>query len=177
MTVRLLHQIGDRANGSNFNTLEEILACDEPMHFDGVYQSVWENRDALKGKGKDFTLFVTGAYLGKTNAFDLGQPLSKFCTLRQVEELAELLNAKIGWHGKMHRRCKGLDPISVYDEIKPPDWWVNAHRATMSLAWPYGDFDDVAIEVADRLGYTEAWSVTQGGVSLPFAKYRTHLNW
>lgn len=176
MTVRLLHQIGDRQLGTNFNTLEEILHCDEPMHFDGVYQSVWQNYERLIGRGKDITFFVSGAYLGKMNAFDIHQPLSKFCTIRQVERMASDLKARIGWHGKRHKRCYNQSLIDVQEELSVPDWWTHIDRAEMILAWPYGDFNGEAVEVAKRLGFKEAWSVTQGDDS-EFARKRAHLNW
>lgn len=175
MTVRLLHQIGARIN-PNFNTLEEILACNEPLHFDGVYTSVWENYQALKGK--DVTFFISGAYLGKTNAFDISQPISKFCNIRQVEHMAQALNARIGWHGKRHKSCKGMHPIDVQEELTLPDWWSAVDRTAKILAWPYGDFDQDSIWVARRLGFEEAWSVTQGNDSvLGMTKRREHLNW
>ena len=41
--MKVLHQIGDRAWGGNFNSLEEILAYDGPISFDGVYESVYDN--------------------------------------------------------------------------------------------------------------------------------------
>ncbi len=181
MTVKLLHQIGQRSNGSNFNTLEEIAACNEPMHFDGVYQSVWENRHALEElfryQGKEFTLFVSGNYAGFSNAFDVGQPLSRFCTIQQVEQLSRMLAAPIGWHGKRHVSCPALIPQMVQEEIQPPSWWNSVEGTEMILAWPYGNYDIVSIEIAKRLGYKEAWSVTQGNDGDSFAKRRVHLNW
>jgi hypothetical protein len=178
VTVRVLHQIGDRAQGHNFNTLEEILACNEPLHFDGVYRSVWGHHRELVGKGKDITFFVTGAYLGGTNAFDVGQPLSKFCTLRQVEAMATALGAKIGYHGKRHYSCSSLSPQGVQEEIEPPLWFRTCEHAKMVLAWPYGDATADALKIANRLGYEEAWSVAQAAdESNPFFKRREHLNW
>ncbi len=179
-TVRVLHQIGDRALGGNFNTFEEFLACKDPIHFDGVYTSVYDalmtateaqREDILK---KDVTLFMSGAYLGKTNAFDLGQPVSRFCALQGINYLANRFNFKLGWHGKRHRRCTGMDPISVQEEIELPRWW--PPTAVPILAWPFGDFDDTAKKVAERLGFTEAWATERGDGSR-FAKKRLPLNW
>ncbi len=174
MTVRLLHQIGERRHGANFNTLDEILACDEPLHFDGVYQSVYANYQALKGK--DVTFFITGDYLGKTNAFDIGQPLSRFCTIKQVEEMAKFLDARIGWHGKRHINCTRASAQHVQEELELPRWWDIIFKTAPILAWPYGSFDSNTVEIAERLGYTEAWSVGQGDGS-QYALKRAHLNW
>lgn len=193
MTTWLLHQIGDRKHGTNFNTLEEILATDpkDVLTFDGVYESVYEqfklgNLNGLKGRKIIF--FVTGDYMGKTNAFDIGQPLSKFCALRYVEDMAEGLGAKIGWHGKRHRNVRGMhNTIDVQQEIERPYWWATTRDAIDVLAWPYGEFlitgkpVEAPIIVAKRLGFKEAYSVTQ---ALPedhhdykWAQKRQPLNW
>ncbi len=182
--MKLLHQIGERygwkVGGSippdggnrNFNTLEEILACDEPLSFDGVYVSVYEHYRALKGK--DIIFFVSGKYLGGDNSFDLhsGQPLSRFCTLEQVIEMAEFLDAKIGYHGWAHLKCSELIDDALFSEISLPRWWPNSR----SLAWPYGDFDERCKRIAHFIGYVDAYSSLQGD-GTQYAKNRTLLNW
>ncbi len=174
---KLLHQIGDRSNGPNFNTLEEVLSCKAPLSFDGIYESVWDNYKALKGR--DVTFFVMGKYLGGDNAFDHGQPLSRYCNISQILEMSRYLKAPIGYHGWAHRRCVGLTRKELVEELKPPHWLKllqSGAEGAKSLAWPYGDYDDLAVEVAKELGYVEAWSVTQGDGS-QYGKKRSHLNW
>lgn len=175
--MKVLHQIGDRALGGNFNTLEEILAYDGPISFDGIYMSVYENYKALKGK--DITLFFSGKYLGGDNSFDVGQPLSKFCTWEQIKEMAEYLDAKIGYHGWAHLRCKGLSASELIEELTPPPFLTQYLVDYPTLAWPYGDYDDdAAISVAACLGYNEAWSVHPKHNDLhSLTKNRTFLNW
>lgn len=157
----LLHQIGvdpQRPNNANFNTLDEILACDEPLSFDGVYESVYENFKALKGK--DVTFFVSGKYVGGDNAFDVhnGQPLSRFCTIKQIFEMRDYLGARIGYHGWAHLHCHMLKSDGeIRAEIAKPDW-----IETDLLAWPYGDMNQRCCEIAAEMGYKEAWSVYQG---------------
>lgn len=166
----LLHQIGKRIN-PNFNTLEEILACNEPLSFDGIYESVYQNYKALKGK--DITFFVSGKYVGGDNSFDLhsGQPLSRFCTVEQIFEMRDYLGAKLGYHGWAHLRCDRLTPEDIRHEIAKPDW-----LETDILAWPYGDCSSLTDDIAQSMGYKEAWSVYQGNDN-QYQRRRRLLNW
>lgn len=170
--VYLLHQIGDRKHGANFNTIEEILALPPDVHltFDGIYESTFQSIQVLKGR--KITLFVCGYYLGRDNSFDKGQPLSNFCTLEQLLNLAEFLNASIGYHGWMHRDVRQLNEAELLLELAPPAW-----ITCKEFAWPYGDFDQRAIDTAEKFGYRRAWSVGQGDDSNEFALKRRHLNW
>lgn len=175
--MKVLHQIGDRTNGGNFNSLEEILAYDGPISFDGVYMSVYENYPALFGK--DITFFFCYQHLGKDNSFDVGQPLSQFCNWVQILEMVNYLDAKVGFHGQNHLRCPGLEYIA--SEIAAP-WfliqWLDERKLPKILAWPYGDVNDECAKIAEEMGYDEAWSVfPKGDDSSPFRKNRTSLNW
>lgn len=171
LKMKVLHQIGDRSLGGNFNSLEEIIAYDGPISFDGVYMSVYDNYKALKGK--DITFFFSGKYLGGDNSFDVGQPLSKFCDLNQLNEMADYLGAKFGYHGWAHLRCPTLTDQAIRHELA-----IGLGYPSLSFAWPYGDVDDRCVRIAKELGYTEAWSVyPKGDDSDPFKKNRYFLNW
>ena len=100
--LRLAHNIGDE-NHSNYHTREQILACDEPIGFDGVYRSVYENQDVLKDKSG--IMFVMGNFLGGNNEFDLKNvpKLERYCTMHEVKELCSLYAFEIGWHTWSHR--------------------------------------------------------------------------
>lgn len=173
--MKYLHQIGERKFGPNFNTLEEILAYNGPLSFDGVYMSVYENYKALKGK--EIIFFPSWGYLGGTNAFDITQPLSRFCTFEQILEMADYLVAKIGHHGNLHLNCRGLSLQHIAQEIKLPTFGHNQRFFVPVLAWPYGDFDANSIAIAKRLGYEKAYSAMQGDDSNPYTLKRTLLNW
>lgn len=166
----LLHQIGERIN-PNFNTLEEILASEGPLSFDGIYESVYENYKALKGR--DITFFISGKYVGGDNSFDVhnGQPLSKFCTIEQIFEMRDYLGAKVGYHGWAHLHCHRLNEDQIRAEIALPDW-----LETDTFAWPYGDCNELTDKIAKDMGYKEAWSVGQGN-DTQYQKRRWHLNW
>lgn len=175
--MKVLHQIGDRKLGGSYNSLEEIVAHQGPISFDGVYMSVYENYKALKGK--DVTFFFSGKYLGKNNYFDVGegQPLSTFCTLDQILEMAEYLGAKVGYHGWAHLSCPKLSDHEIAQEIMNP--FVHPSRDIQPiLAWPYGDCDERCARIAKQMGYKEAWSVfPKCDEENPFMKTRAFLNW
>lgn len=163
----LLHQIGERKHGSNFNTLEEILNCKEPLSFDGIYESVFNQTEKLVGK--DIILFFSGEHLGKDNSFDKGQPLSKFCDLDQILWMQKKLNCRIGYHSYSHRSLIYLSDEEVMKELNSPipvDYY----------AYPYGDVDERIARLTKEAGYKEAWSVFQGDGS-QFQRKRRYLNW
>lgn len=164
--MKLLHNIGTRIN-SNYNNLEEILKCNDPLSFDGIYSNVWEHRRNLRGK--DITLFVMGGFMGGHNKFDHPMPFETYCDWNQVIELCWMLNAKLGYHTLSHRDLTTLDDDTVRREITPPfpmKWF----------AYPAGRFDSRIIRLVQEAGYEDAWSVTQGDGSR-FQRRRTYLNW
>ena len=82
--MRLAHNIGTE-NHPNYHTREQILSCEDPIGFDGIYKSVYDNQDVLKNKSG--IMFVMGNYLGKDNSFDLQNvpKLESYCTLNEVK--------------------------------------------------------------------------------------------
>lgn len=164
--MRLLHNIGFRHN-SNYNSREEIRACDEPLSFDGVYLNVYENQDVLIDK--DVTLFVMGNHVGGDNIFDSGQRYELFCDWDQVQELVEKFQAKLGWHTWSHRDLTKLSDEEIICEITPP-------FPMQYFAYPYGNVNDHVARLVEDAGYKEAWSVVQGDGSL-FQRKRSYLNW
>lgn len=160
--MRLIHNIVDKLPDtddphilSNYNTREEVLACNEPLGIDGVYKNVWENRDVLEGK--DVILFVTGDYIGGDNSFDIGMPHEEFCTIKQLQDLVEM-GCKLGWHTWSHRDLTALvDEDEIIEELTPPSWIEPKY-----FAFPYGRFNSQLVEILEDLGYEKAWSVTQG---------------
>lgn len=165
--MKLLHRIGDRKFGSNFNTLEEILACNEPLSFDGVYTEVYDNREALKGR--DITLFFCGGLVGKDNSFDVDQPYGKYCDWNQLFDLHLNYGMDLGYHSWSHKDLTRVtDQDELVKEIKPP-------FPMTQFAYPYGYFDDLVMHHVSAY-YLLAWSVYQG-TGHQHAQRRTHLNW
>lgn len=155
---RLAHNIGTE-NHSNYNTLEQILACQEPIGFDGIYKNVYENRHHLKEKSG--ILFVMGDYVGKDNQFDLAYvpKLEQYCNWDElIELLADLPNFKIGWHTWSHPDLTTLNREQIMKEITPP-------FQMETFAYPYGRYNDLVVECVKEAGYKAAFSVTQGSTN------------
>jgi len=155
---RLAHNIGTE-NHSNYNTIEQILACQEPIGFDGIYRNVYENRHILKGKTGIF--FVMGDYMGGDNRFDLAYvpKLEQYCTWDEViEMLEELPNFHLGWHTYSHPDLTTLDREAIMREITPP-------FPMETFAYPYGRYNDLVVQCVKEVGYKLAYSVTQGSIN------------
>lgn len=162
----LCHNIGPRVT-SNYNTREEILASNEPLSFDGVYKNVLRNMDVLDGK--DVTFFVMGKYVGKDNAFDVGQPHEEYCTWDEVIYMCGVLKAKLGWHTWSHENLTMLSDSRVIEEITPP-------FKMDTFAYPFGNTDKRVADLVSQAGFKEAWSVFQGDGTI-FQRKRRYLNW
>ena len=169
--MRLAHSIGDEDH-SNYHTREQILACNEPIGFDGVYWNVYKNQDVLEGKSG--IMFVMGGYMGKDNEFDLDNvpKLETFCTLFQVKQLCFTHNFEIGWHTWSHRNLTELSDKEVLQEITAP-------FPTKYLRYPYGEYDDRVISLVKEAGYEKAYSVTQGEQDefAPDARYKIYSDY
>jgi hypothetical protein len=152
--LTLLHNIGT-ANHSNYHTLEKVKNSTDPLGFDGIYYNVYENQQVLEGKTGIF--FVMGNYVGKDNTFDLPNvpKLEKYCTWEHVEEMCDKYDFEIGWHTYSHPDLTTLSKEEILKEITPP-------KPMKYFAYPYGRFNDLAIECVKEVGFEYAWSVTQG---------------
>lgn len=147
----LLHNISDTKHNSNYNSPKEVLDATEPLSFDGVYYNVYLYQYLLEGK--DVTLFITGDYIGGNNAFDVGQPLERFCDWNQIMELVQIYNCKLGWHTWSHRDLTQLTDQEVMKELIAP-------IQVDYFAYPYGKYDDRVIDLVKAAGYKAAYSVT-----------------
>jgi peptidoglycan/xylan/chitin deacetylase (PgdA/CDA1 family) len=139
--VAVFHHIGPKDNFTN--PIEEILAYDGIITFDGVYTSVYDHREALKGR--DVIIFVAGDTVGKEG----------FCDWHQILKLVNHYGLKLGWHTWSHPRLNEVDSKQMMEEMESP-------FATDYFAYPYGEFNDETIAVAKLLGYKYALSTTQG---------------
>jgi len=164
--MKLLHNIGPRLN-SNYNTPEEVAACEEPLSFDGIYLNVYTHRQLLAGKTG--MLFVMGDYVGGDNSFDHGMPPENYCTWEQIHEIASVSGFEIGWHTWSHPDLTTVSDEQLRAEVTPP-------FPLKTFAYPYGRFDGRVIEAVMAAGFREAWSVDQGDDSL-FQRRRSYLNW
>lgn len=155
--LTLAHNIGE-VNHSNYHTREQIKSCNHPIGFDGIYQSVYDNMDCLEGKKG--ILFVMGNYVGGDNRFDLPYvpQFEKYCTWEQIRELSDKFGFSIGWHTWNHPNLTKITRHEMYKEITPPfpmDYF----------AYPYGEYNQVVIDVVKDAGFKRAYSVTQGSTN------------
>lgn len=165
--MKLAHNIGTERH-PNYNTREQILACNDSIGFDGIYLNVYENQDVLEGKSG--IMFIMGDYMGKDNSFDLAHvpKLEKYCTLEQVQELCEKYDFEIGWHTWSHPDLTKLSKEEIIKEITPP-------FPMKYFAMPYGKWNDLVIECVKEAGYEKAYSVietdgTQWTIPRPYIK-------
>jgi peptidoglycan/xylan/chitin deacetylase (PgdA/CDA1 family) len=154
---RLAHNIGTE-NHSNYNTADQIIACQDPIGFDGIYYNVYENMGLLKGKKG--ILFVMGEFVGKDNAFDLAHvpKLEKYCTWKEILEIASETQFEIGWHTNTHPDLTKLNRRQILDELVTP-------FAMETFAYPYGKYNDLVVECVKEAGFKKAYSVTQGSTN------------
>ena len=165
----LLHRIGPRIN-SNFNTIEEILASEGPLSFDGVYRDILPYVGTLAER--DVTLFVIGKYVGKDNSFDTGQPPGQFLDWETILDVLHLnSNWKIGYHSWSHRDLTTLSEEELIEEIIPV-----GPPNPKSFAYPGGAVNPLVERIVREFGYEDAYSVTQGN-GTQFQKLRRYLNW
>lgn len=169
--ARLIHNIGESPSKAhhikaNYNTVEEVRNAEGILTFDGVYKNVYNHRALLKGR--HVILFVMGDYIGKDNSFDKGMPLEHYCSLRELNELAEI-GCKMGWHTHTHPDLTTLSKQEILKEVTPPDWFPRKY-----FAYPYGRFNDLVIDCIRQVGYEEAYSVFNGD-DTAFQKRRDYL--
>lgn len=152
--MKLAHNIGTY-NHPNYNTREQILACEEPIGFDGIYKNVYDNQDVLVGKSG--IMFVMGDFMGGNNHFDLAHvpALEDYCTWEQVYELCAKYDFKLGWHTWSHRDLTKLSREEIMFEVTPP-------FPMQYFAYPYGTYNDLVIECVKEAGFKAAYSVIQG---------------
>lgn len=142
----VFHHIGE--SGDYTNTIEQILAYDGLVTFDGAYKSVWENAYLMRGKLKHMPIiFVQGDTVGTEGVCNRAEIL----TLSQTGFL-------LGWHGWSHRRLPELSDDEVRKELSPPDWLM----ANALYAYPHGDFDERTKQLVREAGFWEGYSTTQG---------------
>ena len=152
------------------------------MTFDDGYAALHEHAlPVLRELGLTATVFLVADYLGRTAeweraAGDVAEPLLS------IEQIREMMAAgmSFGSHTRSHAHLRALPPRRAADEI-------GTSRAILErrlqapiefLAYPYGEFDAAARDLARRAGYLGACS-TRRGVNRrgedPFALRRVNI--
>ncbi len=121
--------------------------------FDGVYENVYRYAlPILKKWGYPFELFVIGAHIGGDNSFDSIEPLTKFASLDQLEEMSRN-GGYIQWHTATHQRLDGLAEAELQRELTVP-FQISSRIGRPSFRWlayPHGDHSEQTVAaVKDR---------------------------
>lgn len=153
MGTIVCHRIGTK--GEFTDPIEDILAHQGQITFDGVYTSVFDHRHLLAPKLP--ILFISGDQIGREG----------FCNTEQLLELKKL-GFILGWHGWSHRKVTELSRTELWTELSKPTWVNDVY------AYPHGDFDEQAMNMLKELGYKKAYSTTQGDENV-FSLRRSYL--
>lgn len=177
--MKLAHNVVDEGTyqsvgrHSNYNSIQQIIDCEEPIGFDGIYENVYDNHECLKYKNGVF--FIMGDFVGGNNQFDLQHVprLENYCSWWQICFLISKYNFKIGWHTWSHPDLTTLSESDIMREITPP-------FPMAYFAYPYGKYNDLVVDCVKRAGYVAAWSVTQGSQNpndkdYQFKLYRSYI--
>ena len=165
----LLHNIKPGPT-SNYNTREEVeehlrLFPTEIITFDGVYESVYENRDLFMGRR--CIMFIIGDYVGFNNSFDEGQPLEKFCNWWQLLEL-EAQGMEWGWHTWGHPDLTNIGSSNLEYQVKPP-------FPMKHFAYPYGKYFSNTTREVERAGFAFGYTTNAGSRYDRHAIPRRHI--
>lgn len=153
--VGVFHHIGDE--GDFTNTIEQILAYNGVVTFDGAYKSVYQHRERLAEKRP--LMFIQGDTIGGRGVM----------TEDEINDLAQNYNFTLGWHGWSHERLTDLPDHSVIRELSNPD--PNVYKL---YAYPHGDFDERTRNIVQKMGYLKAYSTTQGN-DHPYSLHREYI--
>lgn len=153
--VAVFHHIGEPTEDKFTRSLEQILAYQGLITFDGAYKEVYEHRQVLGAR--EPIMFIQWDTIGTDGV----------CTL---DEIAELKKAgfTIGWHGHTHRRLTELTDDEIRQEIH------SELGPMLAYAYPHGDFDERAKRLIEEAGYLYAYSTTQGDDS-DYARRREYI--
>lgn len=158
----VFHRIGTPNPQEFTNSLEQIKNYDGLITFDGIYTSVWDNREAIGklARDKGVWLFVAGDTIGKPG----------FITLQQLMTLVDEYDCLMGWHTWSHPDLRKLSDKEIRKELDAPAWMPRT-----AFAYPYGDFDDRVIGLVKEAGYSKAFSTVQGRSNDDFAIIRHYI--
>jgi peptidoglycan/xylan/chitin deacetylase (PgdA/CDA1 family) len=162
MQVAVFHRIGRPEMGNFTNSLEQIEAFDGHITFDGVYDGVWEYRDAVGelARERPLWLFFAGDTLGTDG----------FITKQKLLTLTDEYGCLFGWHTWSHPDLTKLSDDEVRHELDAPAWVPRT-----AFAYPYGAFNERVIELVKEAGYKTAYSTTQGESDNEFAIRRVYI--
>lgn len=158
MKTAVFHKIGEPTEDKFTHSIEQILAFDGQITFDGAYKSVYWEREKLAPLKP--ILFVQG---NTVNDFFN----TEVCDWRELYEMKEM-GFILGWHGWTHRKLTELTEVDIYHELDNP-------LGTTLYAYPHGEWDWKAAAFVEEMDYIKAYSTTQGEEGNDFAIPRIYV--
>ncbi len=134
------------------------------LTFDDGFDALRENAlPVLARLGFTATVFVVAEKLGGTNDWDIERPGD---ALLSVDGARTLLAAgwEIGSHGATHRALTACDDGALDRETRGSRERLEAAIGSpvTSFCYPYGAFDDRAVDAVTRAGYNAATVIRSG---------------
>lgn len=161
----LCHAIGPVKHSPNWNTIEELMAFNGDLCFDGVHVSVWQHREELKRKV--CKIFPVGLRIGEMVDMEDGTPPQQMCTPSQLEDLKKL-GFRLGWHTWSHVDLSKLSDVDALRELRSP-------FGTKMVAYPYGACDDRIMRLAKEAGNTSGYCAGGNGDDSPMRLKRHYI--
>ncbi len=152
--------------------------------FDDGYRSVYEHAyPILAERGLTGTIYIVADCIGGINEWDrrAGDMQEEMMTADQIREMSDN-GFEIGSHTLTHPRLSNLSDEQLEREIRDSKHKLEdiIGRKVVSFSYPYGDYDNRAIEVAKSSGYENAVS-TKLGVLIadcnPYEIPRINVRW
>jgi peptidoglycan/xylan/chitin deacetylase (PgdA/CDA1 family) len=120
--------------------------------FDDAYENIHRHAlEILKDHRFPFEVFINGDFLGRWNHADPAEPLTRYCGLEQLEELA-FHGGRIQWHTRTHANLTTLDTAEVAYQISVPVE-LSCRFPKPHLTWfayPFGAQSPLVIEAVRR---------------------------
>ena len=129
--------------------------------FDGVYENVYKYAfPILKKYGYPFHLFVTSDFIGKDNSFDITEPLTKFASMQQIQQMVAG-GGMLEWHTQTHRSFSSdMSEEDLVHELTIPDnVRILQPNGFKWFAYPYGFLSEDKLHfISDRFqGAVAVW--------------------
>ncbi|MEU3567852.1 polysaccharide deacetylase family protein [Kitasatospora sp. NPDC036755] len=143
---------------------------------DGYRDFVEEAMPALAEHGFTATVYVVADRLGGYNDWDRQGPRKPLMTARQVREAAAA-GVEIGSHGLTHRRLAGVGARDLAAQVADSRRLLEDVTGSPvdGFCYPYGSFDDAAVEAVAEAGYDYGCAVSPGAHSGVFALPRCYV--
>lgn len=90
------------------------------MTFDDGYENIFNHAfPILKANNIPFEMFICGDLIGRWNHFDSGEPLTRFCSLSQLVQMAKH-GGRMQWHTKDHTNLVNASSDQLGYQLEVP---------------------------------------------------------